>query len=232
MGPDGKKKLSKRDGAKDILEYRAEGYLPEALVNFLALLGWHPSDDTEVMSLNELQKKFDITHIQKGGAKLDDAKLKWINHEHLKRLSDAQYEKRLREFSKKDFDLRLVPLIKERAQTLAEAEALVGEYDFMQSVSCDPALLLNKGKITPAEASEHLRALEALLAQVGDEDFIAERVKEVVMPYADQAGRGAVLWPLRVALSGREKSPDPFTIAALVGKTESLSRIAGARKSL
>lgn len=109
---------------------------------------------------------------------------------------------------------------------------LVSEFGFLHGVSYDPELLLNKGKIDAQTASKHLQAVSEILGGVADEDFTALRAKEVVMPYADQEGRGAVLWPLRVALSGMEKSPDPFTIAGLVGKAEALARIAQALKTL
>jgi glutamyl/glutaminyl-tRNA synthetase len=129
--------------------------------------------------------------------------------------------------------MRLVPLIKERAQTLKEAQDMLeSEFGFLQGVSYEPELLLNKGKIAAPDASKHLQAAAQILGAIADEDFTAARAKDAVWPYADQEGRGAVLWPLRAALSGREKSPDPFTIAGLIGKEEALARIARAVKSL
>lgn len=231
LAPD-RSKMSKRHGAVSINEYRAQGFIPEALLNYLALLGWNPGGEQEVFTLQELAQGFSLERVHKGGAVFDIEKLKWFNFEHLKRLSDSDYEQRLRAFSKTEFDARLVPLIRERAQTLAEADQLIGEYDFVRGISYEPALLLNKGKIAAGEASKHLRAVESLVEGVPDEAFTATRVKEALMPYADQEGRGAVLWPLRVALSGREKSPDPFTIAELVGRTECLARIAKAKDTL
>jgi glutamyl-tRNA synthetase len=232
LGPDGKKKLSKRDGAKDILDYRSEGYLPEALVNFLALLGWHPSDDTEVMSVKELLVKFDLSRVQKGGAKFDEEKLLWLNREHLKALTDAEFASRFKELFGQDIDARLVPLVKERGHTLAEAKALLSEYDFMSDVSYDPSLLLQGGKISREVATNHLRHTMQMLENVPDEGFSAAQLKDIIWPYATSQGRGDVLWPLRAALSGKEKSPDPFIVAELLGKTETLERIAEAIKSL
>lgn len=232
LGPD-KAKLSKRRGAKALTQYRDEGYIAEAMINCLALIGWHPEGEQELFSTEELVQLFSVERLQRSSGVFDDNKLRWFNHEHLKRLSDGEYAARLNAFAGVEVDPRLVPLLKERAQTLKEAqEALEGEFNFLSSVSYEPDLLLNKGKIAAAEASKHLQAVQAFLSEVPDGGFTAASVKEAVWPYAEEKGRGAVLWPLRVALSGREKSPDPFTIAALVGKDEALSRIAAALKKL
>lgn len=228
-----RKKLSKRKDVVSLDDYRTSGFIPEGIVNYLALLGWNPGTEEEIFTLEELTQRFTLEQIQKSGAVFDDVKLRWFNHEHLKRLSDEEYAARLNAFANISVDMRLVPLIKERAQTLKEAQdMLASEFGFLQGVSYEPALLLNKGKIAATEASKHLQAVEGLLTQVADEDFTALHTKEVLMPYADKEGRGVVLWPLRVALSGREKSPDPFTIAGLIGKAETLARIAQALKNL
>ncbi len=232
LAPD-RSKMSKRHGAVSINDYRAQGFIPEALINYLALLGWNPGGEQEVFTLDELAGLFTLERVQKGGAVFGIEKLKWFNHEHLKRLSDEDYTARLEEFLGASADMRLVPLVKERAQTLKEAaELLSSEFEFLKGVSYEPALLLNKGKIAPADASKHLQAVKGILEGMDDEDFTALHVKDAVWPYADREGRGAVLWPLRVALSGREKSPDPFTIAGLIGKKEALARIARALETL
>ena len=231
LAPD-RAKLSKRKHGASVDAYRKQGFIPEGLINYLALLGWNPGGEQELFGMDELLKLFSLERVHKAGAVFDIEKLKWFNFEHLKRLTDAEYEKRLREFSGQDFDARLIPLIKERAQTLAEAKELLAEYDFISSISYSPDLLLNKGKIAAADASKHLQAVEGILGSLQDENFTAANIKDAVFPYADQEGRGSVLWPLRTALSGREKSPDPFTIAALVGRAETLSRIAQALKKL
>lgn len=230
LAPD-RTKLSKRKHAASVGQYRNQGFIPEAMLNYLALLGWNPGGEQELFALEELIKLFSIDRMHKGGAVFDIEKFRWFNFEHLKRLSDTEYEKRLREFSKTEFDARLVPLIKERAQTLVEAAQLIKEYDFLSHVSVTPDLLTNGGKIAPGDASKHLQAVQATLGSIEDENFTAAKVKDAIFPYADQEGRGAVLWPLRTALSGMEKSPDPFTIAGLLGKSETLGRIARALKS-
>ena len=228
-----RKKLSKRKDVVSLDDYRQSGFIPEGIVNYLALLGWNPGTEEEIFTLEELTQRFGLEQIQKSGAIFDDVKLRWFNHEHLKRLSDEEYAKRLFDLVGQTVDMRLVPLIKERAQTLKEAQdMLLSEFEFLQGASYEPELLLNKGKIAKEDASKHLQAVSDILERVADEDFTALHIKEAVWPYADHEGRGNVLWPLRVALSGREKSPDPFTIAALIGRTESLARIAQALKNL
>ncbi len=245
LAPD-KTKMSKRHGAVSINEYKVQGYLPEALINYLALLGWNPGTNRELYTLDELVREFTLDRVHKGGAVFDIHKLLWFNHEHIKKLSDAEYAARLKEFmDKSDLstfgqvrlvqtpDLRIIPLLKERAQTLAEAAiALTEEFGFLGDISYEPSLLLQGGKINAEVASLHLKALADLFAHIPDEGFTAAQLKDIVWPYATSQGRGAVLWPLRVALSGKEKSPDPFTIAGLLGKKETLGRIAQALKNL
>lgn len=235
LAPGGKKKLGKRDGAKDILEYRADGYLPEALVNYLALLGWHPEGDEEVMDAAQLTSTFDLSRVQKGGANFDEAKLAWLNREHLKRLSDGDLLARIEALmgTVPPYASAVIGLVRERASTLREAYDLMQhEFDFLSGTSPDAALLLQGGKIEPEVASNHLKAVADLLQHIPDEGFTAAQLKDIIWPYATAQGRGAVLWPLRTALSGKEKSPDPFVIAALLGKQETLARIARSADAL
>ena len=170
--------------------------------------------------------------MHKSGAVFDVEKLKWFNHEHLKKLSDAEYAERLEIFCGKKFDARLAPLLKERARTLVEAAQLLQEYDFLTGASITEEMLL-RGVKTGAEAViKHLEFMSQKLQELPEHDFTQENIKNVLFTYATQQGRASVLWPLRVALSGKEKSPDPFAIAALLGKKESLRRIAEARNCL
>lgn len=232
LAPD-RSKLSKRHGAVSVNEYRSQGFIPEALINYLALLGWNPGGEQEFFSLKELEGAFSLERVHKGGAVFDLEKLKWFNHEHLKRLNDGEYAQRLQDFGGAPVDPTLVPLLKERAQTLKEAlEMLQNDFQFLNSISYEPSLLTKGAKTDAETAKKHLAAVQAMLESLPDESFTLEGVKEAIFPYATEQGRGAVLWPLRVALSGREKSPDPFTIAALLGKEKTLSRIAEASAML
>lgn len=232
LAPD-KSKLSKRHGAVSVNEYRRGGFIPEAMLNYLALLGWNPGTPKELFSLPELIEEFSLERVHKSGAVFDLHKLLWFNHEHLKMLPDEEYKRRLEDFAKSKVDARLVPLLKARAQTLAEATAaLKEEFGFLSIVFPESSMLTQGGKIGRETASNHLISVHELLSNVPDEGFTAAQLKDILWPYATAQGRGEVLWPLRVALSGMEKSPDPFTIAALLGKGETLARIARAAQSI
>lgn len=140
LGPDGKKKLSKRDGAKDVLEYRREGYLPEAMVNFLALIGWHPEGDQEIFTTEELIEAFNISKLQKGGARFDETKLLWVNQQHIERKSSAEFEALLRDYIQSQerevpsyLNSAIAAQLQTRSKTLGEAEEhLHGEFSFME----------------------------------------------------------------------------------------------------
>lgn len=228
LGEGGNKKLGKRDGAKDILEYRTDGYLPEAMVNFLALIGWNPGDERELLSVSELLEAFDIEKIQRSGGQFDEDKLLHINQEWMRRLSDEEFIAAGGFESSGDERLRkAVPLLKDRARTFKEArEMLAGELACLfQAPSVDSALLLSKEPAdAPGSTKKHLEALKELIDGFPGPDSV-EGIKTALMPYADREGRGPVLWPLRYALSGAEKSPDPFSLVYILGKGESLSRI-------
>ena len=237
LGSEGTKKLSKRDGAKDVLEYRAEGYVPEAMLNFLALLGWHPEGDEEVLSSEELTQLFDLTRVQKGGARFDEEKLLHLNREWMRKLNDDAYVA-AGNFTEANTErlLKAVPLMKERAHTFGEArEMLQGELACLFTTpTLDRTLLLSKE--TPERSGITKTALESLRTAVETlpEGVSAESAKEALMPLADaeeakgKGGRGAVLWPLRYALSGAERSPDPFTLIFILGPKEATSRIQSA----
>ena len=234
LGSDGNKKLGKRDGAKDILEYKAEGYLPEAMVNFLALLGWHPEGDGEILSVEELIAAFDFPRVQKGGAQFDEQKLLHINREWMRKLSDVEYKEK-GGFTQQPEDRveKAIPLIKERAHTFKEAqEMLQGELSCLfEEPTLEKAILLSKEpEDRPGLSKTALEGLLPLLEGLS-EGVSPDTVKEAIMPFADaeeakgKGGRGGVLWPLRYALSGKERSPDPFTLIFILGKDESVMRV-------
>ncbi len=163
LGPDGNKKLSKRDGAKDILDYKKEGYLPEAFINFLALLGWNPGGEQEVMSVQEIVEAFVLEKVQKGGARFDEVKLRWFNHEHLKKLPPAEFEKRFADFlGEQNIEVpayvsRIANLLQERYETLGDAAKALseGEFSFLEGeVSYSQELLL-RGAKTDAETAKY-----------------------------------------------------------------------------
>ena len=231
-------KLSKRAGAKALTSYRDMGYLPEAMINYLALLGWHPEDEKELFTTEELVQAFTLDRVQKSAGTFDETKLRWFNREHIKRLSDYAFAERLEEYMKQmgeelpPYTATVIPLLKERSETLLQAmDALEeGEFDFLKPGFEAPgeSLLLQGAMAEKGAVIRHFTALESLLGGLSDEEFTAEKVKETIFPYATEAGRAAVLWPMRVALSGKKKSPDPFTLAGLMGKEETLKRLQAA----
>ncbi|MDE2021388.1 MAG: glutamate--tRNA ligase [Patescibacteria group bacterium] len=236
LGSD-RSKLSKRKGAKALTEYRDLGILPEAMLNYLALLGWNPGNEREYLSRKDLVEIFDLSRIQKGGAVFDETKLLSVNQHWMRTLSDDDFLKHL-DIDLTDFNVekcrKAVPLLKERTHTFTEArEMLSGE---LSCLFAEPALDRNRLLAKELEGSPGLLAetalgglLEAIKAL--PEGVSADAVKEAVMPFADaeeqkrRGGRGAVLWPLRYALSGADRSPDPFTLISILGPEESISRM-------
>ena len=229
LGPEGKKKLSKRDGAKDLLEYRNEGYLPDALINFLALLGWHPADDREIFTKEELIKVFDIDRIQKSGAQMNAVKLDWINKEHIKKLSPAELEKNIFIYLPDDYrNPKIVPIIAERISKWGDIKEIIGagELDFFLKT---PEIRKEKlvFKNVPLEKIlNNIKLAIHTLEAIKEKDFTVENIKNALMKMADTLpSRGEILHPVRFALSGRDKSPDPFIIAEILGKNETISRL-------
>ncbi|MHB8860289.1 MAG: glutamate--tRNA ligase [Minisyncoccota bacterium] len=246
---DKRAKLSKRSGtATNVMDYRDEGILPEALVNYLALLGWSPRDDREHFSLAQLVDEFSLDHVQKSGAAWSHEKLLSLNQYWMRELSTDDFFKHLAVqppsaalggwTAKLDTGKlhQIIPLLKERAQTFSEArKMLAGELSCLfERPAIDPAKLTAK---EPADRPSMTKsALEGLLKTIGNlqDDVSPEAVKNALMPLADaeeakgKGGRGAVLWPLRYALSGQERSPDPFTLISILGRNESISRIQNA----
>lgn len=225
LAPEGNKKLGKRDGAKDILEYRNEGYLPEAMFNFLSFLGWNPGGEQEVMSVAEIVEQFSLEKIHKSGAMLNEEKLLWLNKEHIRRKSvDAQLEA-VRPYMK-EYDeqvlQRLLPTVIDRISVYSELMVIEPtEFRFFITRplfdldSIERITWKDSGK---AEAKTHIEAITAMLDELNFSS--ANDVKEGIMPYAEAHGKGNVLWPFRMALSGQERSVDPFTICYVLGKEE------------
>jgi glutamyl-tRNA synthetase len=229
-------KLSKRRGAKALTYYRDEGILPEAMLNYLALVGWHPEDDREYLTREELIDAFDLSRVQKGGAIFDEIKLFSVNQHWMRQLSDDDFIARGHlEASDPHMLRKAVPLLKERATTFNEArDMLTGE---LASLFEEPTLtkesLLAKEPEGREVAMVGLRALlEAV--QALPEGLSPDAIKDALMPIANaeeakgKGGRGAVLWPLRYALTGQEKSPDPFTLISILGTKTASSRIRNA----
>lgn len=247
MGEEGNKKMGKRDGAKDVLEYEKEGYLPETMLNFLAFLGWNPGGEKEIFSAEELIGAFELSKIQKSGAQFNEEKLEWMNKEHMKLMPEeirnteilARLQKsRLGESAllrDSSFMKKIFPLVFDRISKWGDISALVdsGELDYFFT---KPVYELEKipwKDSNPTEARAHLTHVLDMLTDASDDVFeSSDSIKSLIFEYATENGRGQVLWPLRVALSGKEKSPDPFTLAHVLGKKETVERIGEAIEKL
>lgn len=244
LAPD-KSKLSKRHGALAVTEYREEGYLPEAILNFVALMGWNPGNDQEIISLDEMTKLFTLTKVQKGAAVFNIDKLKWLNKHYMKLLSSERageeiikrFPEMLRikaEENPKVF-AKIAPIIVDHISAFGEARTLAeaGEYEYYFD---DPAYpresLLWKDENNPRDAAKKLEKILALIDDIDEAFFVPETIKTAIWGYATEVGRGSVLWPMRYALSGRDKSPDPFTLASILGKKITIRRVTTAIKLL
>jgi glutamyl/glutaminyl-tRNA synthetase len=233
LNPD-RSKLSKRHADVAALDYRAEGYLPQALINYLVLLGWHPKGDQEVFTTGELINEFDIGRVQKAGAIWSDEKLNWLNREHIKRLTTDELDEALAPFwdqkakaAPPEFRREVLVAVRERLTTLKEINDFTGLF-FELPAHAPEVLVWKKG--SPAEAKEVLERLEEIFLNLAV--FDAESLPQELRPLEEKYGKGNVLWPLRAALSGQAASPDPYIIASVLGKHEVLERLRAARKKL
>ena len=239
LAPD-RSKMSKRHGAVSIESYRELGYTKDAILNYLALLGWNPGTDQELFTLAELVEKFEVTQIQKSGAVFDIKKFNWFNKEYLRRMSAEEFMTYLdlstAEGLPKYFDItsdsftRLLPTIQERISIRQEAidEIKAGEYDFVFVSPTEYTTDMLKWKNDP-DASAALPRLEKAAELLKTADFSTpDTIKAALWGYAEEVGKGELFSPLRIALSGKAQSPDPFTIAYIVGLEETLRRIATA----
>ena len=234
LGPD-KAKLSKRHGAAAITEYRDQGYLPEALFNFLALLGWSLDDKTELLSKQEIVKYFSLERISTTAAVFNREKLDWMNGVYIRRLSLEEFSKRSLPFLEKedlpaeverpldaDYLRRIMPLVQERAKTLAEVPQLT-KFFFVDNLEYDAGLLL--GKLGREEA---LNALQISLAKLEAlSNWSADSLEGILRPLAEEleVKAGVLFGLLRVAVTGRTASPPLFETMEVLGKERCLKRL-------
>ncbi len=251
-----KTKLSKRENEVSLLEYRTLGYLPEALVNFLGLLGWNPGGDREIFTLQEMQDLFDMKDVHKGGAVFDLQKLQWLNGMYIRKkdieqltnmcipyLSEAGYigeqgsgdtyiilstgEK----LSRKTLE-KIIEGEKDRMKTLRDIVHLTG-YFFAKELSCDEEMLLWK-ESSRAETHRALMYAYDTLLDISESDFTPENIERALKEMITKKSltNGMVLWPLRVSLTGLRASQGPFDVATLLGKEKTLQRIRIAQKTI
>ena len=222
-------KMSKRFSETGLMQYREKGYFPEALLNFLALLGWHPKDDHEILSAKELIAEFDLERVQQAGAIFNQEKLDWVNREYIKKMSNKELLTALAGIleyehisATEEFLEKFVAIERSRANTLQDFIEH-GRFFFALPEYSAELLIWNDSSINDAEAM--LRSVRLTLEKLPSEIFERETLQEPITYVIGEGKRGALLWPLRVALSGLKASPDPLDIMAVLGKEESLRRI-------
>ena len=224
------KKLSKRCGHSSYEDLIEQGFLTEAVVNFVALLGWSPEDNQEIMSLEELVEKFDYRHMSKSPAVFDYGKLKWMNGEYIKKMDfDAFYERALPIIKKvitKDYDLKkIAAMVKTRIEIFPDIKELI---DFFEEVpEYDVSMYTHKKMKTTAETS--LAVLKEVLPLLkAQEDYSNDALYAMLSAYVAEKGykNGYVMWPIRTATSGKQMTPCGATeIMEVIGKEESIARI-------
>ncbi|WP_162126834.1 glutamate--tRNA ligase [Flavobacterium phycosphaerae] len=249
LKPIGNGKLSKRDGDKMgfpvfPLEwkseegissgYREKGFFPEAVVNFLALLGWNDGTDQELFSLEELVEKFDLNRVHKAGAKFDPDKNKWFNHQYLQKQSDESLAKSYAYYlHEKGIEVdyttlvKIVSLIKERANFVSEFWEM-SNFFFEAPTTYDEKATKNWNEHTPRLMQELISVIENV------SDFTSVNIETIVKDWMTQneIGMGKVMQPFRLSLVGALKGPHLFDIVELIGKEETIKRLEKAIENL
>jgi glutamyl-tRNA synthetase len=224
------KKLSKRSGHSSFDDIVEQGILPEAIVNFIALLGWSPEDNREIFTLDELIRDFDYRRINKSPSVFDMNKLKWMNGEYIKAMDfDRFYDMALpyiKEVIKKDLDLKkIAQMVKTRIEVFPDIKGLIGFFETLPEY--DIAMYTHKKMKTNAESSlEVLRDVLPMLE--AQEDYSNDALYQLLLSYVTQKGfkNGYVMWPIRTAVSGLQMTPAGATeIMEVLGKEETLIRI-------
>lgn len=223
-------KLSKRCGHSSFEDLVEQGFLTEAIVNFVALLGWSPADNQEIMTLEELVEKFDYHHMNKSPAVFDYTKLKWMNGEYIKKMDfDKFYEMALpyiKEVITKDYDLKKIAhMVQTRIEIFPDIRDHI---DFFEELpEYDVAMYTHKKMKTNAQTS--LEVLQEILPVLeAQEDYSNDALYQTLLKYVEQKGckNGYVMWPIRTAVSGKQMTPGGATeLMEVLGKEESLARI-------
>jgi glutamyl-tRNA synthetase len=229
LGPDGKR-LSKRHGATAVGEYQVRGILPEAMDNFLALLGWNPGTEQEIFTLDELAQAFSLEGINKKSSVFDTAKLEWMNSQYLQRMSLDELEARLGDLftseparqTSKEWRHKLLDVLRVRAKTLQGISEMAAPY-FMDDVEYDKRVTDKHWK-NRSEVTERLtKVRETLAAAAWNESSLEEAMRGLAEKLG--VGAGKIIQPLRVAVTGTDASPGMWDVLILLGRERSLRRI-------
>ena len=236
LGPD-RAKLSKRHGAAAILKYRDEGYLSEAMVNFMVLLGWSLDDKTEIMSREFIREHFSLERIGKAGAIFDNEKLVWMNGVYIRQLPEAELAERMLPFLKgglpeecvnvaQESLVPVIPLVRERLKTLNDAPEMT-QYFFQKHIQYELGALIQKGMDVEGTLQALQRATEVLTLL---KDFDASTIEEALRAAAEELGLSGrqFFGALRVAVTGRTAAPPLFETMEVLGRERCLERIEGA----
>lgn len=226
LNPD-RSKLSKRHGGTSVTEYKDAGYLPQAMLNFMALMGWHPQDEREIFSLEGLIKEFDLDRVQKAGAIFNKEKLDSINRHYIKQLVPAELAQHLAPYLAQynpnpEQLIKVAHLFQSRLNKFFEIKEFAA---FIFDLSKYPSDLLIWKNSSAEKTKDNLETALMVLEKIAVGSFDIDTTTTELMPVANKIGRGELLWPLRVALSGLEKSPGPFEIMEVLGQAESINRI-------
>ena len=230
-------KLSKRHGDFSVTHFRKQGYIAQAVVNFLALLGWNPGTEKEIFSLSFLVKEFSLERVQKGGAVFQQSKLEWINAFFIRQMPLQKLSELCIPYLKEaglDPSLEtlepMVKLYQERIKKLSEVPELL-DFFFKKPEYSANQLVWND--FSKEDIGKALQELETVLQAIEEKDWNKETLETTIMPHAaKQQSRGVWLWPMRMALTGKQASAGPFDVAAVLGRKETLERLMIARKKL
>jgi glutamyl-tRNA synthetase len=241
LGPD-KAKLSKRHGAATIIAYKEQGYLPQAMVNFLTLLGWSLDDRTELLSREELIQHFSLERISKTAAIFNKDKLAWMNGVYLRQLSQEEFVQQAIPFLDRnlpssverplnnDYVRQVMPLIQERSKSLAEVPQLA-DFFFLDELQYDTSMLLSSG-LGDKSTAQTLEIAKQKLERI--EAWNATSLEGILRPLATELGltTGKFFGLLRVAITGRTAAPPLFQTMAVLGKERCLKRLSTALQRL
>jgi len=230
LGKDKKKKLGKRDGDTAVTDYIKKGYLKEALINYLVISGWHPQDNREIFSLEELKKEFSLDRLNKVGSAFDIDKLNWFNKEYLKKMTTEDIMERLKDVAldekilklDKEYLKKIIQVEKTRLNNLSELNN-IGEYYFSEPKVDLESLVFKKSTKQATKT-----ALEKVTEKLANcENWEIEEINNLMLEVVKENNltNGDVFWPVRYALTGAMQSPSPVEMAWVLGKEESLKRL-------
>ncbi|HUR16860.1 MAG TPA: glutamate--tRNA ligase family protein, partial [Candidatus Limnocylindrales bacterium] len=239
LNPD-RTKMSKRKSQTAVADYRAQGYIPEAFVNFLALLGWSSGSEEEIFSLSELGERFDLERVNSGGAVFDRERLEWMNGQWIRKLSDEELVERLLPFlaggpgrAPSAEEVRpLIPMIRERLPTLSAVGPLI-DFLFIEELVVEPDAIVPK-RWDPGLTLEALTAARHVIADVGTVSFEADELEPPLRALCEERGwkAGDLFMAIRVAVTGRTATPPLFDTLVALGYERTLARLDAARESL